>query len=295
VAREVLLGHLEVAPLDVDGSHGPPVLQSYGELARRIVRDRAQRLNGVLERKVLEDLIVLDHPQRDRGGAGLEEVRHLAHVRVADDHVQAAVLLRVGVGLVARVHDRPFERCFEPDLGLEEVRPLRDLIRNVSTAGGTAEEAGAGEDLAGHEERHDVVRDLRERHGPVHEVVLVGAVGGALAVGVVLVDDHAAAAGHDLGGPRDRRLEDPFPRLVVDNELARAGAFGRRVLGMRVIDVVASAVGEDHVREAEVFFGRGGRLSHRLETARVAERRLLLVVPPNAAERLRGVGVDQER
>ncbi len=54
--------------------------------------------------------------------------RVLAHVRVADDHVQAAVLLAVGVGLVARVDDRPLDHGVERDLGLEEVGALGELV-----------------------------------------------------------------------------------------------------------------------------------------------------------------------
>ena len=82
---------------------------------------------GSLEREVREEP-VLDHLQHDRGRPDLQELRDLAHVRVADDHVQAPVLLRVGVGLVARVDDRPLQRGLEPHLGLEEVGALRELV-----------------------------------------------------------------------------------------------------------------------------------------------------------------------
>ena len=52
----------------------------------------------------------LDHPQHQVGGADLEQRRGLAHVGVADDDVQAAVALGVGVRLVAGVDDRPADR-----------------------------------------------------------------------------------------------------------------------------------------------------------------------------------------
>ena len=45
-----------------------------------------------------------------------------------DDHMQAAVQLRVGVRLVARVDDRALQRGLEADLLLEEVGPLADLV-----------------------------------------------------------------------------------------------------------------------------------------------------------------------
>ena len=70
---------------------------------------------------------VLDHLEHDRGGPDLQERRDLAHVRVADDHVQPPVPLGVGVRLVARVDDRALQGRLEPDLGLEEVRALREL------------------------------------------------------------------------------------------------------------------------------------------------------------------------
>jgi hypothetical protein len=207
--------------------------------------------------------------------------------------VEAPVLLGIGVRLVARVHDRALQRRLEPDLRLEEVRPLGHLIRDVAAAFGSAEQPGAGEDLSRHEERHDVPRDPNERHRAVDEIVLVRAVGGALAVGVVLVDDHPAGARHHRRRPLDRGLEDPLPRLVVDHELPWVRALRRRELGVRVVDVVPRAVGEDHVRESEIFVGRRRGLAHRLEAARVAKRRLLLVVPADAAQGLRGVRVDQ--
>ena len=68
--------------------------------------------------------VVLDHREHDRGRADLQEGGDLRQVGVADDHVEAAVLLRVAVRLVAGVDDRPLERGLEPDLLLEEVGPL---------------------------------------------------------------------------------------------------------------------------------------------------------------------------
>lgn len=47
--------------------------------------------------------------------------------------MKAAVLRRVGVGLVSGVDDRPFDRGLEPDLLFEEVRPLADLKPGVAT------------------------------------------------------------------------------------------------------------------------------------------------------------------
>ena len=51
--------------------------------------------------------IVLDHGQDEGGGADLQEVGHLGEVGVAEDDVQAAVLLGVAVRLVTGVDDGP--------------------------------------------------------------------------------------------------------------------------------------------------------------------------------------------
>ena len=64
------------------------------------------------------------------GRPDLQEGRDLRQVRVADDHVQPAVLLRIGVRFVAGVDDRPLEGRLEPDLLLEEVGPLAELERH---------------------------------------------------------------------------------------------------------------------------------------------------------------------
>ena len=89
---------------------------------RRVVRDRAQRRDRSLDAEVDGDELLLDHRQHQRGRADLEVRRDLGQVGVADDDVQAAVLLRVGVRLVAGVDDRALERGLEADLDLEEVR-----------------------------------------------------------------------------------------------------------------------------------------------------------------------------
>ena len=86
----------------------------------------------------------------------LEEGRDLAQVRVTHDHVQSSVLLRVGVRFVARVHDRTLQRRLEPDLLLEEVGTLADLVVDRVGAVLAADLARAGEHLAGHEPRQQV-------------------------------------------------------------------------------------------------------------------------------------------
>ena len=295
LAIDVLARQLEVLPLELERRHRPAVgelhLDAEGHIARHVV----QRRDRVHEGEVGQEA-VLDHLQHDRGRAELQELRDLAEVRVADDHVQAPVLLGVRVRLVTGVDDRSLQRRLQSDLGLEEVGALGELERVTAAivpGGLEAHLAGAGEHLPGDEERRQIPDDVGERGGAIHQVVLVGAVGVALAVGVVLVDRERRGRRHLLRHHLERALEDPLPRLVVDHERARRQALGRGVLGMGVIDVVASSVGEDHVREPEILVGDlpGGR---GLEPAGVTQRRFVLVVPadpPQAA----GVGRDQQR
>jgi hypothetical protein len=255
------------------------------------VRDRPHGGDGRDDRPVLVDELVLDHRQHHRGGPDLEEGGDLAEVGVAGDHVEPAVLLRVGVRLVAGVHDRTLQRRLEPDLLLEEVSALAELEAGVPRSVLATDLARTGEHLPGHEPRQQRAHERRERDRPVDEVVLVRAVGVALAVGVVLVDDDLLARGQEAAGRLHRTGEDPLPRLVRAHQLQRVRALGRRVLGMRVIDVVPGAVGQHGVDEVRLDLGRGGTLPG--EAAGVTPRRLVLEVPADLA--VLDVAVDQQR
>ena len=111
--------------------------------------------------------------------------------------------------------------------------------------------AGAGVDLAGHEERDEHVGELGEVAVALDEVVLVAAVGVAGGVGVVLEEvDLAADAllAQTLLGAADEAFEDPLPRLVVHDEIGDGVALGRGVLGVAAdVEVEAGAVLEEHV------------------------------------------------
>ena len=83
----------------------------------------------------------------------LRYVETSRQVGVADDDVQPAVLLGVGVRLVPGVDDGPLERGLEADLGLEEVGALAEIWKSPCSALFSAPDlAGAGEHLAGDEE-----------------------------------------------------------------------------------------------------------------------------------------------
>ena len=164
--------------------------------------------------------------------ADLEHRGGLAHVGVADDDVEPAVLLGVGVRLVAGVDDRPAA-------GRRRRRPPRCARRAGETeydapARGLGDLAGADDDLPGHQERDQHVGQPAELAGPADQVVLVAAVGVAGRVGVVLeqVDlARDALVVEPLLGVEQQPLEDPLPRLVVGDQLADVVALGRGVLG----------------------------------------------------------------
>ncbi len=152
--------------------------------------------------------------------AELEVGRDLGEVGVADDDVQPAVLLGDGVRLVAGVDDRALQRRLEADLDLEVVGALGDLEAVAAAVLADADPAGAAHDLPGDEERREVPDDLGERRLPAHQVVLVRAVGGALVVGVVLVQVDRRRVGH-LRGPPAGLGHDPLAGLVPDAAASR--------------------------------------------------------------------------
>src|SRR5206468_9790871 len=125
-------------------------------LERRVVAHRAQRGHGRFDGEVAVDEARLDHREDERRRTDLEERRDLVEVRVADDDVQPAVLLRVGVRLVAGVDDGALQRRLETDLDLEEVRALADLETVATTVLAGADAARAAEHLPAHEERREV-------------------------------------------------------------------------------------------------------------------------------------------
>ena len=153
--------------------------------------------------------------------------------------------------------------------------------------------ARAGEDGARDEVRHHAFDHPGERDGPVHHVVLVAAVGVALAVGVVLVDDRRGHVGDTRLGGDHGAPHDLLAGLVIDQAFERGQAFGGGVLGVGVVDVEAGAVGEDGV--GQVGLDHRGQRPLAGEAAGVVARRLVLEVPPDPLLDVRRVGVDQHR
>ena len=155
--------------------------------------------------------------------ADLEQRRRLGHVGVADDDVQAAVALGVGVRLVASVDDRAGPRRRRGHALPDVLGPLAHAVDRP--AGRLQHLAGAADELPGDEERDEYVGHPAEVAGPGDEVVLVAAVRVSGRVGVVLEQVDVAGdalLGEASLGVDEQALEDPLPRLVVDDEVEDA-------------------------------------------------------------------------
>ena len=226
----------------------------------------------------------LDHREHQRRGAELEVGGDLGQVRVTDDHVQPAVFVGVGVRLVPGVDDAALQRGLQADLDLDVVRSLAQLETLGLARRSDPHPTGAGEHLAGREERGQPGDDRRERGVPAAQVVLVGAVGGALAVDVVLVHLDGFGSGQRRRQPGGR-LHHPLAGLVEEHPVQRVGHLRRGELRVGVIDVQPGTVGQDHVRRADVVdIGLGGAEQRAQVVAPgVPQRRFDLVVPPGPA------------
>lgn len=111
------------------------------------------------QRQVSVDRVGLDEPQHERGRADLDEVGHVGLVGVADDDVEPAPDVGVGVGFVPGVDDRPLEGRLQPHLRLEEVAAGRHLVAGALALLADADAPGAAHHLAGDEERGQAAHD----------------------------------------------------------------------------------------------------------------------------------------
>ena len=177
-----------IAPLQFEGGGRDRPVEGQRPLQAKVVADLPADVDRDRPGRAGREEPVFEGGEKQSQGAELEEDLQLGEVGVADDHVEAPVLGGVAVGLVAGVDDRPLERGFETNLFLEEVGPLGQLEADLGPAVLRPDLARPGEDLAGDEESGGEPDHVTERGLPGKQVVLVGAVAVALAVGVVLVD-----------------------------------------------------------------------------------------------------------
>jgi hypothetical protein len=122
--REVIAGVAQESPLDVERCHMPQMLRRQRPAERAISRDRLHRLDRFYERHIFGDEVVFEHAQNELSGPDLEEPGILRHVCVTRDRVQAAIMARTCMRLVARIDDRPMFSRLDAHRRLEEVRPL---------------------------------------------------------------------------------------------------------------------------------------------------------------------------
>ena len=226
-----------------------PLARRTLRLAGDVVGDLADRADRVLEGEVAHHDALLDHPQHQVAAGDLEHRGRLAHVGVADDDVQPAVLLGVGVRLVAGVDDRPAARRGAADALPDVLGALADGVGRAARRLGDL--AGAHHDLPGHQERDQHVRQPAELPRPADQVVLVAAVGVAGGVGVVLEQVDLAGDAlvvQPLLGVEQQPLEHPLPRLVVGDQLGDVVALRRGVLGVAAdVEVEPGAVAQEDV------------------------------------------------
>ena len=224
----------QVFPLDLQGGELPAVGEPDEGPAAEVVGDLADAADGVFHPHVPHDHPGLDHPQDQVHGADLQQGRGFGHVGVADDDVQPAVELGVGVRLVPGVDDGPGPGGGGGDALPDVVRPLRE--REGGAVRGLQDLAGTGDQLAGHEERDQDFREPGEFPAARDEVVFVAAVGVPGGIGVVLEQvDRAVEA---LGREPFLRLvhevvQDQFAGAVMGDQLGQVVAFGGGVLGVR--------------------------------------------------------------
>ena len=165
------------------------------------------------------------------------------------------------MGFVTGVDDRALERRLESDDLFEEFGARTELEERItfeSRFGLGADLAGADDDLARDEVRHHGANDVIELDAATYQIVLVGAVGVALAVGVVLVERDRLVRFDHLVGDRQGPSHHLFARDVIERRLERGATLRRGVLGVRVIDVETRAVGEDGIGEVRLDDGGEG-------------------------------------
>jgi len=126
LSLHVVIGEVPELVLKVPRRSLTVVLAEDGVLQTRVEGEGPHGADGLSRhRRKGTETGVLQGREQQRGGAELDEGRHLAHVGVTDDDVEAAESFGVGVGFVAGVDDRTFQRRLEShDLFEESAREL---------------------------------------------------------------------------------------------------------------------------------------------------------------------------
>ena len=234
---------LEVLLQDLQGTQAPTV----GELKRAAKAGVAGDLpglgHGVGQAQAAPgcgDAVGQDL-EHQGGHAELEPGHRVEAVGVTGHQVEAPPALGVGVGLVAGVDQGAVHRGSQAHNLLQVVGPLTDLEVSTPGHGPNADPAGAHQERADDEQRHEGLNEVVEVDRAGHEVVLVGAVGGAFAVDVVLEQaGRRPTTAQQLSSPGHQEVPGP----VGQGGLRGPGALGGGVLGVAVVHVEAPTAGQ---------------------------------------------------
>ncbi len=253
-----------------------------------VARDVLDRIHRLAKRE--GRLPPLFEEREDQGRrAHLQPEREGREVGIAADDVEAAVPARVGMGLVARVQDRPAVERVDARLFGAEIGALGELEECPAGLGRLdAHLAGACVDLARHQEGDQPGLEPLERHLAREEIALVRPVAHAVEIGVVLVDPHRHAQALGMGA---RALQDdPLARALVRHQLPKRQTLRGGVFRMAVVivkpgtidqDAVAAQVPSGALRAGAVVarvLGIHGQLLHAV-APEVAARVLDAIVP----------------
>ena len=218
-----------------------------------IPRNVARGLHRIHQPHALGKNPFLEQIQHQRGGADLQRGRVFAHVRIADEQMQAAILAVIGQRLVAGIDDRAVE--LHPLINV--VHDVVGALRNLEVHGlivaavvelegeriGLADAARSRENLPRRQKRQQCGQHLRgELRAAFHQVVLVASKRCTrVMVDVVLHERHPVGDGHAL----QRVLQDAIARMIERNHVAQADAFGRRVLDVPHVEIQPAAVEQE--------------------------------------------------
>ena len=181
---QVLDGAGVILALNIQRTGLPSTGQPYRSASGEVMADLADGADRIVQGEVAERHTRLDHLQHQGGGSDLEHGRGLAHIGIADDHVQAPVLLGIGVRLVPGVDDRTRSGGGAGDTLPDVLGALRQAERGGFR--GLQHLAGTADQLSGDQERQQHVGDPGELSGPHDQIILVTAIGVAGRVRVVL-------------------------------------------------------------------------------------------------------------
>ena len=160
--------------------------------------------------------------------------------------MQAAELCGVGVGFVARVDDRAVEGRLKSDLVLDEVGALGHLEARYLALLPAPDPARATDHGSGNHERDQATDDGVQVGDARHLIVLVGPVGRALAVRIVLHQDNGFLT-EGIQTLHDASSND-FARPIPQEGVARPKGLRSRVFRMCMVHVESRAVGKHRGR-----------------------------------------------